>query len=134
MFPAYVIDFFQDSNTILVLKIFYYTFPVWFPLALLSILWELWLRYIRALFFAKQEYILLEIKLPRELFKSPQAMEFFVAGLYTMFGEANWYEKYWNGSVRAWFSLEIVSIDGQVHFFIWENQALTEPFQYFSYQ
>ena len=123
MFPAYVIDFFQDSNTILVLKIFYYTFPVWFPLALLSILWELWLRYIRALFFAKQEYILLEIKLPRELFKSPQAMEFFVAGLYTMFGEANWYEKYWNGSVRAWFSLEIVSIDGQVHFFIWGKKG-----------
>ncbi len=123
MLPQYLLDFFRDPYVVMVFKFFYYTFPIWFPLALFSILWELWVRYVRALFFAKQEYILLEIKLPRELFKSPQAMEFFVAGLYTTLGEGNWYEKYWNGSVRAWYSLEIVSISGQVHFFIWGRKG-----------
>ncbi len=123
MFPTYISDFLQEPNTVRVLEFLYYSWPIWLPLATLSILWELWIRYVRALFFAKQEYVLLEIKLPRELFKSPQAMEFFVGGLYTTLGEANWYEKYWKGSVRGWFSLEIVSIDGAVHFFIWGRKG-----------
>ena len=55
--------------------------------------------------------------------KSPKAAEFFITGLYQTFGEANWYEKYWKGQTRAWFSLEIASIDGGVHFFIWTRSS-----------
>ncbi len=119
----YFSSFFHDETTILVLKVLYYTLPIWLVIGLSTIVWELWVRYVRALFFAKQEYVLLEIKLPKEMFKSPQAMEFFIGGLYTTLGEGNWYEKYWKGSVRGWFSLEIVSIDGGVHFFIWGKKG-----------
>lgn len=116
-------DFFRDESFIRVIKFLYYSAVVWVPAILGWILWDLWISYRRAQFFAKQKYILLEIKLPREQFKSPQAMEFFISGLFSTAGEGNWYEKYWKGQVRAWFSLEIVSISGSVHFFIWTRSG-----------
>ena len=33
-------------------------------------------------------------------------------------GKINWYDKYRKGKVRDWFSLEMVSIEGQIRFFI----------------
>lgn len=78
--------------------------------------------YRRARFFTKKEYVVLEVKIPRDIFKSPQAMEFFIDGLSQPFGEANWYEKYWKGQTVAWFSLEIAAINGGVHFFIWSRK------------
>ncbi len=122
MFAPYI-KFFQNEEVVLTAKILYYTSYIWVPALLLFLAWELWLQYRRGQFFAKQTYVLLEIKLPREMFKSPQAAEFFIAGLYSTLGEVNWHEKYWKGSVRAWFSLEIVSIDGGVHFFIWTRKG-----------
>jgi len=122
MFDQYI-KFFSDPNVALTLKFLYYTSYVWLPIMLGWALWDLWVDYRRAQFFAKQTYILLEVKLPRELFKSPQAAEFFVTGLWNTLGEANWYEKYWKGQVRIWYSLELVSIDGAVHFFIWTRKG-----------
>ncbi|TSC70760.1 MAG: hypothetical protein CEO12_136 [Parcubacteria group bacterium Gr01-1014_46] len=99
-------------------SVVYYFLYVAVPLFLINTAWDFWVKYRRALFFAKQEYVLLEIKLPREIFKSPAAMEFCIAAMHSTLGEANWYEKYWKGSVRNQHSLEIVSIDGSVHFYI----------------
>lgn len=96
---------------------------VWVPAIILYISWDLWLKYVRALFFAKQEYVLLEIKVPKEVFKSPAAMEFCLSAMHSTLGEANWYEKYWKGQVRIQHSLEIVSIDGAVRFFIWTRKG-----------
>ncbi len=109
----------MDESILYILKILYYTSYFWIPLFLIIITWDLWLKYIRALYFAKQTYVLLEIKLPREIFKSPRAMEFCIAGMFQTVLERNWFEKYWKGQTRAWFSLEIVAIDGAVHFYIW---------------
>lgn len=118
-----LIEFFQNDNVQLVLKFLYKTWWIWFPIGAGSILWEYWVRYRRAIYFGKMETLLLEVKLPREIFKSPRAAEFFIAGLYQTAGEKNWYEKYWKGQVRSHFSLEIVSIDGTVHFFIWTKKG-----------
>lgn len=52
------------------------------------------------------------------MLKSPQAMEIFLANLYNV-QVGSLIAVYWKGSVRFSFSLEIVSIDGQVHFFIY---------------
>lgn len=117
---AYII---QNKNFILTFKFLGYMAYFFVPLFIGIILWELWIQYKRAKFFAEQKYILLEIKLPREIFKSPKAAEFFINGLSQGVGEGNWYEMYWHGRVRPWFSLEIVSIDGGVHFFIWTRKG-----------
>jgi len=120
-----------DPNTILVLKFFYYTAPVWVTFIVGVLLWNMWLTYRRARFIASQNYTLLEIKLPKEIFKSPQSMEFLFNSLYQTFGEDKltirwrpWPPKvssqfYWDGSVRAWFSLELCAMNGKIHFFIW---------------
>lgn len=116
-------DLFTNGTLLTMFSYLYRTAFIWLPLILAPVLWHMWIMYRRAMFFASQTYVLLEIKLPKEIFKSPLAMEFFINSLYQTLGEGNWYEKYWKGSVRAWFSLEIVSIDGGVHFFIWSRKG-----------
>lgn len=83
----------------------------------------MWVLYRRAQFTVKQTFVLLELKLPREVLKSPQAAEFFINGMNNNGGEANWFEKYWKGQMRTVSSLEIVSIDGVVHFYIWTRKG-----------
>jgi len=70
-------------------------------------------------FLGEQNYILLELRVPKEVTKNPAAMELFITALYQGGGEGNWYDKYIKGGIRPWFSLELVSIEGQVKFFIW---------------
>ncbi len=122
MFEPYV-KLLSNDMVLTTLKVLYYFSFVFVPLVVIDTAWYLWVLYRRALFFAKQEYILLEIKIPKEIFKSPRAMEFFISSLHSTLGEGNWYEKYWKGSVRSSFSLEIVSIDGAVHFYIWTKKG-----------
>ena len=122
MFQPYI-KLFSNPQILTTLKMLYYSSYVLVPVGLIIMLWEDWLTYKRTQFFAKQTYLLLEIKLPKEVFKSPKASEFFINGLYQTIGEKNWYEKYWKGQTRSWFSLEIVSIDGNIHFFVWTKKG-----------
>lgn len=102
-----------------VLNVLISTLPIWLPLILIIIGWKLWVMYVRALFWSKQKRILLEIKLPKEITKSPIAMEMFLVGLHQTGREGTWYAKFWEGKARPWFSLEMVSVEGSVRFFIW---------------
>jgi len=90
---------------------------LWLPVVLGGIFWKLWIHYIHARFIHDLNWTLLEIKLPREIAKSPKAMEMVLNGLHIT-SDGNFLEKYWKGKLRAWFSLEIVGIDGQIHFFV----------------
>ncbi len=101
------------------LKVLLDYLPIWLPILLIIIGWKLWVRYIRALFWSKKKRILLEIKLPKEITKSPIAMETFLTALHQTGREGTLYAKYWEGKARPWFSLEMVSIEGVVRFFIW---------------
>jgi hypothetical protein len=93
--------------------------PIWFPIVLVFVAWHSWLRYVRLSFISGLKWTLLEIRLPRDVFKSPQAMEIaLVNAFHQGGGVGTWYAKYYLGKVLMWFSLEIVSIDGNVFFFI----------------
>lgn len=63
---------------------------------------------------------MLEIKLPREITKSPAAMELFISALWSP-GGATTYSDFLQGRVFPWYSLEIVSIGGSIHFYIWSD-------------
>ncbi len=91
---------------------------VWPPLLLFYLFWFLWVEYRRAIYISNLKYVLLEIRLPREVSKSPLAMEVALSGLHQTGRESTWYDKYWLGKVRTWFSFEIASIEGVVRFFI----------------
>lgn len=106
-----------------VLDILIGTAPIWLPILLIIIGWKLWVRYIRSLFWSKQKRVLLEIKVPKEITKSPVAMELFLTALHQTGREGTWYAKFWEGKTRPWFSLEMVSIEGVVRFFIWTEAS-----------
>ena len=93
--------------------------PLWLSALVVSAAWFMWITLKRGEFIAKQNYLLLEIKPPRNLEKTPLAMEAVISGIHLDPGESNWYKEYLQGAVRPYFSLEIASFEGQVHFFIW---------------
>ena len=94
------------------------TAPLWLPVALFFFFSTIWLRYKRIAFIIKQGNILLEIRLPKEINKTPIAMEIFLTSLFQT-GASDYITTFMGGKIRPWFSLELVSINGQVHFFIW---------------
>lgn len=95
-----------------------------YPLLALGILWYVYTRYTRAKFISdeKQERVLLELRLPKEQVKSPLAMELALSALHQTGRESNWYDRWVLGKHRPWFSLEIISIEGNVHFLIWTER------------
>ncbi len=137
-------DIFTNETFIISMKVLLYTSPAWCFIILWNIFKKTWLVYKRAQFFASQKYTLLELKLPKEIFKSPKAMEFLFNSLYQTGGEnkfkfkwkdvindddGKWKfdlskikiesEYYLKGQTRAWHSFEICVIDGKVRFFVW---------------
>ncbi len=93
------------------------------PIFLMIWFWKNWVKYVRAVFFASQKYVVLELKIPKGIAKSPLAMELFMTSLFQTGGEGTPFDKFWLGKTRPWFSLEIASIEGQVRFFIWTREA-----------
>ena len=95
------------------------TLPYWGPFVFGVLFWRFWIKYKRAEFIQSQKYVLLEIKLPREILRSPKAMELALTNLHNGSGESTWWDRYVKGKVRPWFSLEIASIEGAIHFYVW---------------
>ena len=115
----------MNSFTILastVGEILLYLVPLILPIMLLALFWNYWKIYIRNNFFASQEYSLLRIKLPKTIDKTPQAMELFIMSLFQTGGEGTWIDRWWKGKTRPWFSLELVSDGGTIHFYIWTRK------------
>ena len=92
--------------------------PFWLTVGLSYVLLKVWVYYARAKYLKKQEYVLLEVKLPQEILKTPLAMELVLSGLHQKTGETTWYDRIILGKVRPYFSLELASFEGQVKFFI----------------
>ncbi len=91
---------------------------IWGPALAIWFAQKLWLEYVRIDFIRKSyEFVLLEIKLPRVIDKTPVAMELVLQSLYQG-SSGNWYERWWLGKVKPWFSLEIISIEGDVKFLV----------------
>ena len=94
-----------------------FAFVVWFiPKAY----WE-WTGYLRKKFQLDHERILLEIRTPREVRKTPLAMELVFNGLFEPAG-GEWFTWMTTGKSRPYYSFEIASIGGEVHFYIWAQR------------
>jgi hypothetical protein len=98
-------------------------FPFIFVAVAGFIFWAFWRRYVQQAFLAKTEMVLLELRLPREIFKSPKAMEL-ALGVLHQTSPGDWWSMYYDGKVRAMTSLEIVSHGGKVHFYIYVRKGL----------
>jgi len=93
--------------------------PIWVPLIAAELAWHMWVRYVRYAFHSSIKSIILEVKLPQETIKSPAAMEVVLNAFIQTGGEGTSVDRYWKGKTRPWSSLELVVIDGEVHFYIW---------------
>ncbi|MFH1170019.1 MAG: hypothetical protein V1704_00390 [Candidatus Vogelbacteria bacterium] len=91
---------------------------IWLPVFLVYMAWKLWYYYIQAINIRDTKWVLLDIKLPREMSKSPKAMEVVLGVFYQTF-EGNKWTRFTQGIVRTYFSLELVSLGGTVHFYIY---------------
>jgi len=92
--------------------------PVWVPLLLVYEAFHQWMSYKRREWIKGQGGVLLEIRLPNEQMKSPAVMEVFMQSLHQT-GVGTVSDVFFKGQVRPWFSLELVSDGGEVHFYIW---------------
>lgn len=92
--------------------------PIMLSFVLAKIFWGLWVDYVRGKQFLGMKYAVLELKLPKDTFKSPLAMESFLTSLHNT-SDGSTYAQYWKGETRPWYSLELISVEGQVKYFIW---------------
>ena len=110
--------------------------PLWIPVILINSTAIRFLQAKRAEFFSNQEFILLELRIPRDTSKTPRAMELFFTNMNIGTGETTWWKKFILGNTRAWWSFEIVSLGGRIHFYIWTRigfRRLIESYLYAQY-
>lgn len=98
---------------------FFGTLPIWMPIVVIILGWYSWLWYVRAFYIANLDNMLLEVKFPRNIVRSPRAMEQVLTKFWTDSGETTFFNRVFQGQVRPWFSLEMASFGGEVHFYIW---------------
>ncbi|MBI3420443.1 MAG: hypothetical protein HY006_00075, partial [Candidatus Sungbacteria bacterium] len=99
---------------------------------------SLWLAYIREHYQRSTKWVLLELKIPREVRKAPRAMEQVFMSIHTVRNSPNNIkEKWWDGEVTLWCSCEVVSFGGDIHFYLRvpeRNRNIIEASLYSQYQ
>lgn len=104
----------------LVFSWLFMAFPVIGPIGFFAGFWSAWMWYIQSDYiYAKTKPILLEVKMPAEVTKSPRAMEMVLTSFWIRSGTTTDIDKKWHGGVLPYSSLEICSFGGEVHFYIW---------------
>ncbi|MDR3546973.1 MAG: hypothetical protein P4M11_01625 [Candidatus Pacebacteria bacterium] len=127
---------FSPTQSLNNFNLVFFLSPIWLPAILLRSAIGRFVQTKRAEFLAKQEYVLLEIRMPRDTSKTPRAMEAFFSNMHIGSGESTWYRMYIQGAMRPWWSLEIVSLGGRIHFYIWTRagfRRLIESYLYAQY-
>jgi hypothetical protein len=80
--------------------------------------WRFWKMYVNQKYLASIDWVMLEIKLPREIFKSPMATEIAISAFLQSSGASTKYARNYEGKLAYFGSLEIASIEGVIHFYI----------------
>lgn len=107
-----------DIQSNVVLEIMTKTSPLWLPFITFILLFEYWLYFVRKKFDLEQGRVTLEIKLPQDVFKSPEAMEIVLTQMHQTASPDNHVQTYWDGKHPPKYGLELVSRGGDVRFYI----------------
>lgn len=89
---------------------------------LITLWWPLWVNYVRSKKIMETKYAVFRVRLPKETYKSPKAMELFLHALHNT-SDGNNLKQFWLGETRPWYSLEIVSVEGKVDFYMWGEEG-----------
>lgn len=81
--------------------------------------WEVWHLYIHIRWVSSIKWVLLEIKIPKNVLKTPKAMEQIFAAAHTPYSYGlRWYQKHIEGRGEDFFSFELVGRAGETHFYL----------------
>ncbi len=119
-----ILEFLYKFNTEILpftYRVLFVLSPVFVPIILIYVFILLYVRAIQLKYIAKQKPVLLEIRIPKDIQKSPLAMEIVLACM-QQGGAVTYTEAFIEGKIAPWFSLELVSIEGQIHFYIWASE------------
>lgn len=101
------------------LKIFTLSWWALVPLALFFIFLDWWIFRKSFFYLFNLKWILLEVKVPKEVSKTPKAMENIFAAVHAIYtGEPDWEDIFFRGECLDWLSFEMVGYGGGVHFYI----------------
>ena len=93
----------------------------WFVLPLIAaiVFWEAWKIHLHYQFAHSIKWKMLEIKVPKNILKTPKAMEQIFAAAHApyTYGISN-YRKYWEGAEEYWFVFELIGRAGETHFYL----------------
>ncbi len=95
------------------------TWWLWVFLILFPLFYDTWLHYRQEDYIHHITWALLELRIPRNVEKSPQAMEQVLMSIHAFRNKANDFkEMYIEGEITKWFTFEMVSLGGEVHFYV----------------
>ncbi len=94
------------------------TAPLWLPVVTFFLFFEFWMYYVQKEFNLKNGRVTLEIKLPQDIFKSPEAMELVLIQLHQTASPDNHHQTYYDGKHPPVYGLELVSRGGDVRFYM----------------
>lgn len=89
------------------------------PILLFFTALESWLTYVRQKYLLSIKWVLLEVKPPPDVEKSPKIAENIFSGLHAVYVKPiSWRSKFFKGEVQNWFSFEIIGNGGEINFYI----------------
>ena len=104
------------------------TLAIWVFLALVyALYWSRW-HYVKRKNVHETPRVLFEIVIPKEITKSPLAMETVFSTLNQTY-EGNWFLRITKGTFRTWFTFEMVSFEGDVHFYVFLDDLQKQHFR-----
>lgn len=115
---AEFIALFNNPLLLGVFDIFFGFAWIWLPFFLGFVAFTTWIRYTNKKFNLKFHWLLLEIRFPAEMTQSPRAMEIVLNGMHIGPSVGTWWDRLVDGKVLPWWSIEMISIGGDVHFYI----------------
>ncbi len=100
--------------------LFTFTYYGWviFVFGLIYMLWKLYYGEIEHQYVGSQEWIFIQIKVPRENMVSTLAVEQIFSQMHALHVGKTFAEKYVEGQVQLWYSLEVISMGGKISFVI----------------
>jgi hypothetical protein len=107
-----------DIQSNIVVRYMLISAPIWLPIITFYLFFEYWMYYVQKKFDLSQGRVTLEIKIPQEIFKSPEAMELVLIQLHQTAAPDNHVQTYWDGKHPPVYGLEIVSREGDIRFYI----------------
>jgi len=91
---------------------------IWMPIILAVAFFHSWMYYIQRVYWNSIDWVVLEIKPPKDIEKSPKIMEQVFAGFWGIFGAVTTkFDKYIKGIIENYLTFEMVGINGEIHFF-----------------